>query len=429
MSNIQISFPLRLSELRDRLPTLRLYAASTGTLVLALGAQFIAFVVLARHLGTTQFGHMVTISAATDLACALCGIGAGEALIRRVVREPALYPTVLGHNLILLLGSGLVLTLVTTLGLALFVRVDPDPVANALVMVVFALGGIMLSRWIGVTEQIFLGHHNFRGANFVNAGFAIWRSLVTLTACLVFGVSRIQSWAPWYVGMYVVGAVVCALGVRQYGAPRWRIIRDEIALGVHFSTPFFFNILRQNVDLLTLNLVALPATIGKYSAASRIVLTSMVTVHSFNRLLYPKLAIAGRDGVRATLNLAIKYVILAVGLAVVTSAGVFIVAPFMPWLFGKDYGDMVTYMRVLSWVPILIAFQNAAYDSLGAADRHGVRATVYNVGCVCAAILIFGSTYLFGIDGTFVAVYLSHGLIAVALWVTVFRLSRDPTGR
>ncbi|HVY57330.1 MAG TPA: lipopolysaccharide biosynthesis protein [Xanthobacteraceae bacterium] len=403
-----------------------LYATSTGTLVLALGAQFIAFVVLARHLGTTQFGYMVTISAATELACALCGVGAGEALIRRVVRDPSLYPAVLGHNLILMLSSGVVLTLVTTVGLAYFVPVDPDPVANAGVMFLFALGGIPLSRWIGVTEQIFLGHRQFGRANALNAGFAVWRSVVTLFACFVFNVDHIHTWVFWYVGMYAVGVIACWAAVRRYGAPRWTILREELKLGFHFSTPFFFNMLRQNVDLLSLNLVAAPATIGKYSAASRIVLTSMVTVHSFNRLLYPKLAVAGKDGVRATLGLAIKYVILAVGLAVVTSAAVFVIAPFMPWLFGRDFGDMVTYMRVLCWVPILISFTNAAYDSLGAADRHGVRAMVYNIGCVAASALIFVSTYFFGIDGTFVAVYVSHGLIAIAMWITVFRLGRDP---
>src|SRR5215831_20467486 len=143
---------------RDRLPRLRLYVTSTGALALGLGAQFIAFVVLARHLGTDQFGKLQTISAVTDLAAAVCGFGAGDTMIRRVVRDQSLYPAVLGHGLILILSTGGALTVLVTAGLAMFIN-STDPFQHLGAIAILAFSNIVLFKWIGLTEQIFLARH------------------------------------------------------------------------------------------------------------------------------------------------------------------------------------------------------------------------------------------------------------------------------
>jgi O-antigen/teichoic acid export membrane protein len=411
---------------RDRIPTLALYVTSTGALVVALGAQFIAFVILARHLGTAQFGKLQTISAATEMAAALCGLGAGDTMIRRVARDPSLYPLVLGHGLILVSTSGIALTVLTATGLSLFVQTATDQLENLGILLIFAVSNIVLFKWINLAEQIFLARRLYLPANIINMGFAIWRSIVTIAACLVFGVDNIWVWSLWYVAVHLCAAAACVVAVRRFGPPQWRLIPEEVKRGFHFTTPFFFNVLRQNVDLVAVGMVSAPATVGRYSAASRIAIMSLVTVHSFNRLLYPKLAIAGRHGISATFRLACRYVVPATALAVVTSVCVFVLAPYMPLLFGAEYGDMVVYLRILCWIPVMVAIQNAIYDALGAADRHGIRAVVYNTGCVIASTLIIGLTRLYGLPGTIAGIYISHASIAVALWITGFVLVKPP---
>jgi O-antigen/teichoic acid export membrane protein len=151
---------------------------------------------------------------------------------------------------------------------------------------------------------------------------------------------------------------------------------------------------------------------------------SLVTVHSFNRLLYPKLALTGRQGTSAAFRLATRYVIPATSLALTTSVCIFILAPYAPMLFGAGYDEMVVYLRLLCWIPVLVAIQNAIYDALGAADRHGLRAAVYNSGCVAGSILIICLTMLFGLSGTIAGIYITQGSITAALWLTGF-VARD----
>jgi O-antigen/teichoic acid export membrane protein len=408
---------------RARLPGLTLYVTSTGALTLGLGAQFIAFVVLARHLGTDQFGKLQTISAVTDLAAAVCGFGAGDTMIRRVVRDQSLYPVVLGHSLILILSTGVALTVLATAGLAVFIN-SADPLQHLGSIAVLAFSNIVLFKWIGLTEQIFLARGIFLAANIVNTGFVVFRSIVTIAACFLFTIDTVWNWALWYGALHLFASTACALAVRRYGAPHWHLIPDEVRRGFYLITPFFFNVLRQNVDLLAVSMVSPPATVGRYGAASRIATMSLVTVHSFNRLVYPKLALTGRQGTSATFRLAARYVIPAASLALATSVCIFIFAPYAPILFGAGYDEMVVYLRLLCWIPVLVAIQNAIYDALGAADRHGLRAAVYNSGCVAGSILIICLTMFFGLSGTIAGIYIAQGSIAAALWLTGF-VARD----
>src|SRR5215475_10256307 len=95
-----------------KLPAIRLYISSTSMLTVGIAAQSVGFIVLARWLGSEQFGHLSLITAATNLGTAWCGLGTGEAMRRRAGRNPSLYPTLLGHCLILLFVSGAMLTAV-----------------------------------------------------------------------------------------------------------------------------------------------------------------------------------------------------------------------------------------------------------------------------------------------------------------------------
>jgi O-antigen/teichoic acid export membrane protein len=107
------------------------YFVSAGTLVFGQVAQLIAFVVLARHLGVAQFGYLMIINAVTAIPVTLCGLGANEALIRRVARDPRAYPMLLGHNLIMIGGTGVVLTIVSAVVMYFLVKVSADQIGRA----------------------------------------------------------------------------------------------------------------------------------------------------------------------------------------------------------------------------------------------------------------------------------------------------------
>jgi O-antigen/teichoic acid export membrane protein len=407
---------------RGKIPAMLLYVTSTSSMMIGIGAQSIGFIVMARYLGTEQYGHLTMITAVTALGAQWCGLGGVEAMRRRVARDPALYPAMLGHALILILGSGAVLSAALITGMALFVRIAPDPMENLQILTIIIPCNLMLNAWIVLTEQIFLARWEYARANVVNAGFGVARALAAVAAFVGFGVHSLHDWALWHGAVYAGASIGCAAAVWSYGAPRWRLVREELPLGVTICISGFLSALRQNVDLLALSVVATPAVVGAYGVARRIIGTAVVTGASFDRLVYSKLAAAGRGGAAATLRLATRYLAYAVMLAVATSAALFLVAPLLPWLFGRDFGAAVDMVRILCGTLVFVAVQFIAFDALNAADHHRTRLIAGGGASIAGAALIFGLTQLYGLSGTYVAAYLSEALIAAALWVSLKRL-------
>ena len=410
---------------RMRLPAMFLYAGTSATMLLGVLAQFLAYAVLARYLGVVQFGQLVTITAATNMAAHVCGLGANDTAVRQIARDPNSYPVVLGHNLILTFGSALVLVPVMAVGLALYVPLTASFAFNASIMLLFVISNVVLFRLITFAEQTFVARQHFKRANGLNLTFAVSRALVAAIACIGFGVDDVATWSVWNIAGQTGLLIICVIALWPYGPPTWRLLRHEIPIGIHFTTPRFFWALRQNADLFVLNLVAPPAAVGAYAVARRLVETALVTISALNRIVYPKLAIAGRNGAAAALGVMMKYLGPAIALGVLTSLGMFILAPWLPLLFGEDFQPSVGYLQILCWVMILYTLESVASDTLVAADRHGLRATVYNSGALVAAALIGGATYVFAVPGAMVAIYAASLGLAIALWTTLIWLSRQ----
>ncbi|WP_342027666.1 lipopolysaccharide biosynthesis protein [Paramesorhizobium deserti] len=400
------------------------YAASSGSLVTANAAQLVTFAILARFFGADQFGVYVAFTAITSIAVHLCGLGANECLVRRVAQDHAIYPKMLGHNLILIAISSAVLITAGMIILPRWIELSPNPAVNLATILLMLVTNIVLVRLILLAEQIFIAHSRFADANKSVVGFAFARTGAAALACLGFGVSTVTQWAVWQFAAHVLVLLVYAWWLRKFGPPRYRIVRDEIRLGILFATPFIFRAVRQNVDLLMLGIVATPEVIGSYGVVRRITDSSYMTVDALNRLVYPGLARASTKGIHNVVDRSKKILIAGLGIGAVSAIAIFVLAPFLPILFGREYVSLESFSRILCWVVILVSMWAVATEALGAAGQHAFRAAILNTGNVLGAILIAFATWLAPPQGTFFSIYVIEGGIVIAAWIVLLRLAR-----
>jgi O-antigen/teichoic acid export membrane protein len=342
---------------------------------------------------------------------------------RRGSREPSLYPDLLGHAVILLTASGAALTALMTAAIALWNHIVSDPVQNVVIIALLVSSNMVLFTWISLTETILLTYSQFTRANLLNFSCGLARTLAAIVACVVFDVDSLSAWAWWNFAVFVIVSLACVWLLYPYGAPRWRVLWDEIPLGATFGISGMTAALRQNVDLFALNAVAPPHLVGAYGVTRRVLGIAVVTGASLDRLLFNKFAIAGKSGPTATLAMAKKWVLPAIGLTTLTSAAIFVFAPVLALLFGEGFRDVVWIIRVLSWTLVLTAIQFLAFDAINAADQHRVRVAVTTTIGVAGAALIVGLGLAFGISGIFVGIYLVEVSTAAALWATLKVLS------
>ncbi len=190
--------------------------------------------------------------AVTSIATFICGLGGAECLVRRVAQDRAIYPAMLGHNLILIAVTGVVLVAAGMVILPFWLSGSPEFTNNLFGLFLLLVTNIVLVRLILLVEQIYIAHTDFVSANLSVVGFAIARTIGATIACLVFGVSTVVGWAYWQFGVHVLVAVVYALFLRRLGRPQYTIVRDELRLGGMFAAQFIFKAVRQNADLLLL---------------------------------------------------------------------------------------------------------------------------------------------------------------------------------
>lgn len=412
------------SELRKLQPVILSYAASSGSLFAANLAQLLTFAILARYLGAHDFGMFISMMAVTSIAIHICGLGATECLVRRVAQDRSIYPAMLGHNLILILITGIVLIVLGMLILPIWIELSSNVAGNLIGIFLMLVSNIVFTRLILLVEQIYIAHSDFVSANLSVVGFALARTIAAALACLAFGVSDVVHWATWQFGSHLIVLILYFYLLDRMGRPKFRIVRNELRLGFLFATPFIFRAIRQNIDLLVLGMLMPASIVGSYGVTRRIIDSSALSIEAMNRLVYPRLAVACAHGIHNGSEQAKKVLMAALLIGVLTSVSIFIIAPYLPILFGHEYDTLTNFTRILCWSTIFVAVWAVSTDMLGASGHHGPRATILNTANIVGAPILAFATWMAPPLGTFVSIYLIEIGIAIASWWVVLHLIR-----
>jgi O-antigen/teichoic acid export membrane protein len=416
-----MTMPCRLPKARDLIPMAVSYAASGGSLIISSIAQLATFAILARYLGVHEFSLFVAVTAVSFIAVHLCGLGGTECLVRRVARDRDMYPVMLGHNLILIAVTGFLLVLLGSIILPFFLNGAAEEPISEIEIILMLVTNIVLLRLILLTEQVFIAFSNFRHANLIVMGFALMRTAAAVLACLVFGVSTLSGWILWQFAAHAVMLALCIWALWNVGRPQFRLVREELRLGLFFSIPFILKAARQNADLLVLSLVTGAEIVSSYSVARRIVESSYLSVDALNRIVYPGTARISEDGLHNAVKRVARILGAAVAISVAAAVTVYILAPVLPYLFGEQYTSLVSFVRILCWVVIPVAFYAIALEALGAAGHQGPRAAVLGTGSLLGAGLAAWATWYAPPTGTFISYYVIEILLAFAAWAVYFR--------
>lgn len=413
--------PSGLGELRRFLPMLLLYMGSGGSLLASAGAQLITFAILARYLGVEQFGLYAIITAVTNVGVQLCGLGSQESLVRRVAQDQGMYPKMLGHAAILSAASGIVLVIIGMGILPVVAPVSDDLATTLIATGLILVANLLLLKIISLATQSYIAHSRFASANRLEVLFAVARTAAAVLGCVVFGASSVAQWAWWHFASHAAVAVVALVAIRGLGRPCWTIVRDEIRLGFLFSTQFLFRAVRGNADLLVLGSVASAEILGSYSIVRRLVESSYMSVEALNRLIYPGSAAIAATGIHNAAGRIRQVLFASLAISFAAAAAMFIIAPFLTFVFGTEYVSLPWLTRSLCWIVILMAIYAVSLEALGAAGLQGARAAIWNTGNILGAGAMALATWLWSIEGTLASFYAVEIGIAVAAWIVLMQ--------
>jgi O-antigen/teichoic acid export membrane protein len=219
--------------------------------------------------------------------------------------------------------------------------------------------------------------------------------------------------------------MISVKAIARLGRPVFRIVREEIRIGILFSTQFLFKAVRGNADILVLGAIASAEVLGSYSIARRILDSSYLSVEALNRLIYPGSASAALQGITKTIERAYNVLKAALFIATGSALVIFIIAPFLPLLFGDEYVSLPVITRVLCWAVLPMAVAATALEALGASGRQDIRAKIWNSGNLIGSVVVAFFTWSFSISGTIGSYFMVETAIAAAVWIALLRLRRN----
>jgi O-antigen/teichoic acid export membrane protein len=353
---------------------------------LKLVIQAVYFILIARSLEPAQYGGFVAVVAIAAIVSPFVGLGTSNLVVRNVARDPDSFSQSWGNGLLITLCSG-----AAALFLVLCCAFLLPAGLHWSVLFLVAVADLLFARIVDFCGFAFSALDRFGATAQLN----MWISLSRLIglAILVVRVHHpsVEAWAVVYLAATLATAAGALLwGLLTLEKPTLKIdaVWPELKEGVFFSVGLSAQTIYNDIDKTMLAKLGDLAATGIYGAAYRIIDVSLVPLRSLLSAANPGFFRAGHiGGVRETRRYMSRLLPKALAYAALATAGLFLIAPVIPHILGKEYAQSISALRWLAVLPLLKTVHSFLADALTGAGHQRLR-TMIQVAVALLNILI-----------------------------------------
>jgi len=389
---------------------------------ISLVVQAVYFVLLARLLGSTEYGIFAGASALGFIVSPYCDLGSGMLFLRYVSPAHEKFGEFWGNILISNFGAGglmVILCVVTThwtLGSVPALLVLLTAVSNCI--------GLPISTCAGQVFQTFEKMRYTALLNFTQNGLRL-----VLAACMIVLLRRATAlqWGWAALGVSIVGIVASIMMVHQKcGPPKfsfrlwYRTIQEGFGFSFAGSTSSVYN----DLDKAMLSHYGMNSANGIYSVAYRVVNIASAPSFAIYSAAYPTFFRKGLNGIRATVAYGWKTLKHVLVVSAPVCLGAFFLAPLLPRFAGPGFNEAANALRWLCIIPLFRSFHIAAGYAMTSAGYQRFR-TASQFGA--AAFNWMTNIYLiprYSWRGAALSSLATDGGLAISNWLILLWLVR-----
>jgi O-antigen/teichoic acid export membrane protein len=389
---------------------------------LRMAFQAAAFVMLARSLGVQEFGALSTTLALAMMIAPMVDLGAYNLAVRDIVAG-AKTNRVVGNNVMIVL-----VTFPMALAVALVFKSIFLAELNWLSTVLISIAVFMGGRIQSMSNGVYVAH----GLNSQSTLMEILNGS-TLFVCAglfwLFIAQRTNNplvvWSVLYVGQaMMVSAIAMILITRRWGRIDWdwSEIRSRALAGIHFGITSLASNAYTDIDKTMLARLSSLASAGIFTAAHRFVAFALVPLAAFNAAVYPKFFASGQQGLSEARRLAIRILPITTGYGIAATGAVYLVAPILLPVLGKEYADAVEALRFLSPLIALHCVQLPFAETLTGSGYQAERSVIQIMVLIFSFVLNAFLIPTYSWKGAAISAVLSQLLMAVLMVAAAFTL-------
>jgi len=391
---------------------------------------FVLYALIARYLGTFEFGQLSLALTLFFVFQVLAGAGLKTLITREIARDKTKTSQYLVN------GSAVVVvcSLLSMSVLLLFVRVMNYSPETASVIILLSLGILPFSLSV-LNKAVFQAWermHYIVWANVpvhfakVGIGFLLlWRGygLFELILLLLASYITILVFEWW-------------LMLRNITRPRVSIDRGFSVAMIRSATTFLgitgIVAINTSLDLLLLSRLANETDVGLYNASFQLITPLIVVYDTIMMSVFPEMCkrfAIGLEGLKRLSGHVIE-ILMAIALPIVTGL-LFLSGPVLLFIFGDtDFVMASQTLRILAWILVLTAFTHVLGRALVASLREKVP---FHIVIITTFIKLLLGLYLisqFGLVGAAVSALITALIEALMHYASVSRLLfQIPLGR
>ena len=338
---------------------------------LSLILQATYFVVLARLLGTAQYGLLAGAIALVAIVSQYSTLGSGLLFLRYVSPDHSRFPLYWGNILLSVTTMGSLLVLCLGLFGKFFIGKESVPV-----LLPIAVSDCLFQQLSSCAGQVFQTFEKMKVSASLTLMSSVLRLILAVVMLRTLGTASAWQWAIASLCITFTAAVVVFVAVtRSFGLPSFslKLMLTRAAEGFVFAISGSTTAVYNDIDKVVLSHYGMNVANGIYSMAYRIVNIGTMPVLSIVSAAFPSFFREGAKGIAATLPMARVLLKHTAFLGILITAGLFLSAPLIPHFVGHSYIESIRALRWLCLIPFFRCFHLSAGDAIAGAGYQRYR--------------------------------------------------------
>jgi O-antigen/teichoic acid export membrane protein len=331
------------------------------------------FIVIARLLGSTEYGIYAGATALVSILSQYSSLGSGVVFLQHVSPDHSKFPVYWGNILVSTLGVGGVLVLVVHLTGHWVVGA-----ASASILVIVAIGDCMWQQLTSCSGQVFQTFEKMRVTATLNTTVNLLRLLIAIGMLFALHRASSKQWAWAALTVSTIAAVCAVTAVTiNFGAPQFsmRLFAARAGDGFVYSISASTTTVYNDIDKVLLGHFGMNTANGIYTMAYRVVNICAMPIIAVHSAAFPTFFRLGTQGITNTFAFARRLLKKTVTIGLLGAVAMFVTAPIIPHLAGKSFAPSVSALRWLCLIPLFRSFHLSAGDAISGAGRQKIRLT------------------------------------------------------
>ena len=342
-------------------------ARNAGWMFAGQGLSFVVqglyFVILARVLGSLQYGILAGAAALVTVVSQYSTMGSGLLFLRYVSPNHDRFREYWGNILLSTAVFGSILVIAVRVAGTWMIGAE-----SASILVLLAIGDCMCGQLTAAAGQVFQTFEKMRITASLNLMTNLFRLILAAGMLIFLHHASAWQWAVASLTVSLLAVITAFITVTvRFGWPIFRpmLMLKRLGEGSIFAVSGSTTSVYNDIDKVMLGHYGMTLANGIYTMAYRVVNIAAMPIMSIQAAAFPRFFREGVNGVTATEPFARKILKRTALIGVLGAAGMFLFAPIIPHLVGKGFSQSVNALRWLCLIPLFRCMHVGAGDAMG----------------------------------------------------------------